>query len=105
MSNIAVYTEQWISACGSRLIYEAMPGKEILYVIPISLILGRLPGPLPVVKAGDTGTIPYRYRAGTGMGVQRYNPSIARADSRPGAGDGSPLYFVNSWGLGWSGEM
>ena len=65
------------------------------------LILGRL----PVVKAGDTGTIPYRYRAGTVMGVQRYNPSIARADSRPGAGDGSRLYFENSWALGWSRDM
>ena len=88
--------EFWITKCGSRLIYEQLPGKEILYVIPISSILGKL----PTVRAGDTGTIPHRYR-----GTNRFNRHIARADSSPGSGDGSPMYFVNSWALGWARDM
>ena len=51
--------ESWIAKCGSRLICELLPEKEILYVIPISSILGKL----PTVRAGDTGTIPYQYVA------------------------------------------
>ena len=30
--------------------YETLPGKEVVYVLPITSILGRL----PVVLAGDT---------------------------------------------------
>ena len=78
-----------------------LPGKEILYVVPISSVLGKL----PVVPAGDTGTIPCSYRAGTMNGSRRYNPEIAKADTRPGAGDGCPMYFVNSWALGWARDM
>ena len=40
------------------LIYETPPGKEVVYVLPISLVLGRL----PVVQYGDMGTIPQKYR-------------------------------------------
>ena len=78
-----------------------LPGKEILYVVPITSVLGKL----PVVRAGDTGTIPYRYSRGTANGSSRYFPEIARADTSPGAGDGCPMYFVNSWALGWSRDM
>ena len=78
-----------------------LPGKEILYVVPITSVLGKL----PVVRAGDTGTIPYRYRSGTVDGSRRYCHDIAKADTRPGAGDGCHMYFVNSWALGWSRDM
>ena len=71
-----------------------------MYVLPISSILGRL----QVVLAGDTGTIPFSYRNGCSNGAHRYDHDLARADSRAGAGDGSPMYFVNSWALGWSRE-
>ena len=67
-----------------------LPGKEILYVVPISSVLGKL----PVVRAGDTGTIPHIYRSGTMDGACRYIPEIAKADTSPGAGDGCPMYFV-----------
>ncbi len=64
--------------CGSRLIYELLPGEEILYyVIPITAILGKL----PTVRAGDTEDTPYRYR-----GTNRFDRNIARADSAPGSG-------------------
>ena len=69
-----------------------------MYVLPISSILGRL----PVVLAGDTGTIPFSYRNGCRNGALRYDHDLAGADSHAGAGDGSPMYFVNSWALGWS---
>jgi hypothetical protein len=80
--------ESWITKCGSRLIYKLLPGKEILYVIPISSIP-------PTVRAGDTGTIPHQY-----SGTNSFNRHT-RADSSPWSGDGSPMYFVNSWALGW----
>ena len=35
--------ESWITQCGSWLIYELLPGKAILYIIPITFIQGKLP--------------------------------------------------------------
>ena len=95
---MSALAESWIAKCGSKLIYETLPGKEVVYVLPITSILGRL----PVVRAGDTGTITFHYRDGCRNGAHRYNHDLARADSSAGAGDGSPMYFVNSWALGWS---
>ena len=93
-----VLTESWITKCGSKLIYETLPDKQVLYVLPITSILGRL----PVVRAGDTGTIPFIYKTRCRNGAHRYDHTLARADSRPGVGDGCPMYFVNSWAMGWS---
>jgi len=50
-------------------------------VVPATSVLGRL----PVLRAGDTGTIPFKYRDGLHNGAQRYDPALARADSRRGA--------------------
>ena len=90
-----------MTVCGSRLVYEPQHGKEVLYVVPVSSVLGRL----PVVRAGDTGTIPFQYRQGLRNGAHRYEHDLARADTRPGAGDGCSMYFVNAWALGWSRDM
>ena len=95
------FTEAWITVCGSRLLYEPLHGKEVVYVVPASSVLGRL----PVVRAGDTGTIPFSYRTGLRNGAHRYDHDLARADTRHGAGDGCHMYFVNAWALGWSREM
>ena len=84
--------ESWITKCGSRLIYELLPGKEILYVISISSIL-------PTVIAEDTGTIPHQY-----SGINSFIRHT-QADSSSWSGDGSPMYFVNSWALGWACDM
>ena len=81
--------------------YETLPGKECLYVVPASSVLGRL----PIVQAGDTGTIPFKYRTGLRGGRTRFDSSIAKADTYPGAGDGCPMFFINSWALGWSRDM
>ena len=92
--------DSWIAKCGSKLIYESLPGKdsEVVYVLPITSILGIL----PVVRAGDTGTIPFGYRDCCRDGAHRYNEDLAKADTRAGAGDGCPMYSFNSWALGWS---
>ena len=75
--SLCALPESWITKCGSKLIYEPLPGKEVLYVLPITSILGRL----PVVRAGDTGTIPFNYRTGFRNGAHRYDHTLARADS------------------------
>ncbi len=98
---LALFPEKWITECGSKLIYELLPNKEVLYVVPVTSILGKL----PVVRAGDTGTILHKYRTATRSGTHRFDTQIARADSRPGAGDGCAMYFVNSWALGLSRDM
>ena len=82
------------------MIYETLPGKEVVYVLPITSILGRLP--VVTVRAGDTGTIPFSYRDGCRNGSNCYDHDLANADTSAGAGDGCPMYFVNSWALGWS---
>ena len=71
-------------------------GKGGVCFVPTSI-----PGRLPVVRAGDTGTIPFRYRSGCRNGAHRYNHELASADSSRGAGDGCLMYFVNS--LRWAG--
>ena len=40
------------------MLYERRQNKQVLYVIPISSILGKL----PLVPVGDTGTIPFSMR-------------------------------------------
>ena len=72
--------ELWITKCGSKLIYETLQGKEEMYVWPITSILVRL----PVVGAGDTGTIPFRCRSGCRNGTHRYSHELASADSSRG---------------------
>ena len=89
----------WI--CGSKLIYETLQGKEVVYDLPLSSVLGGL----LVALAGDTVTIPFRYRAGLSNSAHRYSHDLARADTSSGAGDCRPMYFVNSWALGWSRDM
>ncbi len=59
----------------------------VLYVIAIQSILGKL----PVVPIRDTGTIPH-HLCNLLPGAPCY--------SKPGAGDGSKMWFVNSWALG-----
>ena len=48
-----------------------------------------------MVRAGETGTIPYKHLAGLRSRAHRYNRDLARADSSSGAGNGCPMYLVN----------
>ena len=81
----------WLESVGSRVLYELDPKKPVLYVIPVESILGKL----PVVPVGDFGSVP--------NGMRKQCPD-ALADRTPGAGDGCPVWYVNSWALGWSRE-
>jgi len=71
--------ECWCSS--SKFIYDLLPEKQVVYVLPIMSILGRL----PVVWAGDTGTILFKYRACCCDGAHRYDSTLAKADTSPGA--------------------
>ena len=83
--------ECWCSS--SKFIYDLLPEKQVVYVLPIMSILGRL----PEVWAEDTGTILFKYRACCCDGAHRYDSTLGKADTSPGAEDGCPMYFVNSW--------
>ena len=63
------------------MIYEREGGdREVLYVIPVESILGKL----PVVPVGDTGTIPHTMRGG---GERARDLVGARCDREMGKGD------------------
>ena len=51
-------TSAWLDQCQSAIVYERRETKQVLYVIPVSSILGRL----PLVPVGATGTIPFAMR-------------------------------------------
>ncbi len=48
----------WVDPYQSSFIYERREQAQVLYVIPVSSILGHL----PVVPVGEKGTIPYDMR-------------------------------------------
>ena len=83
----------WCRKAETRRLFELDPSLPRLYVMPISSILGKL----PLVRAGDTGTIPHHMR---GRAADCFPGG--KADTAPGKGDGSRLYFVNSWAMKWS---
>ncbi len=52
---ICLSTSAWLDQCQSALVYERREQAQVLYVIPVSSILGRL----PLVPVGATGTKPF----------------------------------------------
>lgn len=85
----------WLGKVDSKMIYERKPSNQVLYVLPITHILGKL----PLVPIGDTGTIPHSMR-----GESAELPG-ALCDSEPGKGDGCRWWYVNSWAMTWSSRM
>jgi len=83
----------WCRKAQTRRLFELDPSKPRLYVMPLTSILSKL----ALVRAGDTGTIPYHMR-----GQEARCFPGGKADTSPGKGDGSRLYFVNSWAMKWS---
>ena len=57
-SFLIVFPLEWLESVGSLIVFELDPKKPILYVLPIESIIGKL----PVLPAGDTGTITFRLR-------------------------------------------
>ena len=84
-------TSAWLDQCQSAIVYERRETKQVLYVIPVSSILGRL----PLVPVGATGTIPFAMRR------ESADFPGAFCDKSENSGDGCRWWFVNSWALGW----
>ena len=80
-----------VSNCQSTIVYERREQAQVLYVIPVSSILGRL----PLVPVGATGTIPFAMRRETA------DFPGAFCDKSANSGDGCRWWYVNSWALGW----
>ena len=102
---------------------ETRPGKEEMYVLPITSIPFCYREATPASssrcerRAGLWGGLPgerrsgmdhpvrqqnFGCRSGCRNGAHRYNHDLTSADSSRGAGDCWQMYFVNSWALGWS---
>jgi hypothetical protein len=48
----------WLDQCDSKIVFERHMQSQVLYVVPITSILGRL----ALIPVGDTGTIPFTMR-------------------------------------------
>jgi hypothetical protein len=81
-----------MKSIGAQILYDLDHRKPVLYVVPVDYILGKL----PLVPVGDTGTIQHSLR-NLFQG--------APGNSRPGAGDGCRMWFVNSWTMARSRDM
>ena len=80
---------------GTKKLYQLEP-RPVVYVVPITSILGRL----PLIPAGDHGTIPaeMRHRKKELFDYGRCDQS----STRPGTG--SKLYYINSWAMCWPSD-
>jgi len=77
--------DDWMRKAESCRLYELAPTPR-----PITAILGKV----PMLRAGDTGTIPFsmhRYE-------RTYYPG-GKCDSAADKGDGSRLWYVNTWAM------
>jgi hypothetical protein len=73
---------------------ECRPKRPVLYIIPVTDILGRL----ALVPYGEHGTIPYDWR-----NLVRYYPR-GECDGQNRPGSGSKLYYINSWAMLWPSD-
>jgi hypothetical protein len=89
-----MFCTEWLLACRSRIVYERRPDNYVFYVLPVELILGKL----PVVPVGDTGMITYCMR----QHVEDF--AVVASDTREEACDGSRWWYINQWALSWSRE-
>ncbi len=82
----------WLAQWESTIIYERRLQSQVLYVIPITSVLGRL----ALVPVGKTGTILYSMRkeASTFPG--------AACNSKPNGADRNRWWYVNSFALKWA---
>ena len=68
------------------------PEKPVIYIVPITSILGRL----PLIPAGDHGTIPAELR-----GRKRDLFPLGKCDEDRRPGTGSRLFYISSWAMCW----
>jgi hypothetical protein len=79
---------------GTKLLYQCSP-EPVLYVVPVSSILGRL----ALVPAWDHGTIP---RSVAQHKSRRF--LMGRCDGQDRPGTGSKLFYINTWAMQWASD-
>ena len=95
------YFETFLSQHGlmgvsqSTIVYERHEKSQVLYVIPVSSILGRL----PLVPLGETGTIPFEMRK------ESADFPGAACDKSHNSGNGCRWWYVSSWALTWGNKQ
>jgi hypothetical protein len=68
------------------------PEKPVVYIMPITSILGRL----PLIPAGDHGTIPAELR---GRKQELFPLGKCDEDAQPATN--SRLYYISLWAMCW----
>ena len=86
-----IFFSGWIDRVNSAMIYECKSNKQVLYVLPITSILSKL----PLVPVGDTGTIPFS------MWGEAADFDGDSCDSKAGEGKECLWWYVNSWAMSW----
>ena len=76
---------------GTKLLYLPSP-DPVVYVVPLSHILGKL----PLVPAGDFGTIPRNMQ-----GRKEACYPLGVCDRHGDPGSGSALFYINTWAMIW----
>ena len=92
LENLVLPVAAWLDKCDSKIVFERRMQSQVLYVVPITSILGRL----ALVPVGDTGTIPFNMR------MESKDFEGASCDTKMGAGDGSRWWYINSAAMKWA---
>jgi hypothetical protein len=79
---------------GTKMLYMPSP-DPVVYIVPLSHILGRL----PLLPAGNYGTIP---RSMSRRKEACFPRGMSDREGRPGSG--SQLYYINSWAMIWPND-
>ena len=79
---------------GTKRLYLPSP-DPVVYVVPLSHILGKL----PLIPAGEHGTIP---RSMHGRKDACYKLGVCDRQGEPGSG--SPLFYINTWAMVWPND-
>ena len=79
---------------GTKKLYQPEP-RPVVYIVPITSILGRL----PLIPAGDHGTIPAAVR-----NSKKELFEYGKCDESARPGTGSKLYYINSWAMCWPSD-
>jgi hypothetical protein len=92
----AANRKQWwpsTAEIGTKMLYLPTSANSVVYVVPLAHILGKL----PLVPAGDTGTIPLSM---AGHRDQSY--PLGKCDNdADSTGSGSSLFYINTWAMTW----
>jgi hypothetical protein len=91
LDSLKLFYTEWLDTCQSTIVYECREIAQVLYVVPVSSILGHI----PLVPVGPTGTIPFEMRSESAD-----FPGDA-CDKSKDTGDWCKWLYVNSLALSW----